>query len=304
MHAAKVGLPEVIRLEVERHLRQDIRAMRDRISQEHERLLGIFGTLREVVLPRDDEIDALVTSIFSQSSFDLLDVPFSEQAARSSFIRTIEKTPPSHKSQQFKDGVLWDNCKHLAETDDVILITDDRAFYEGDDPKKGLATILKGEACQCPHSFRVLPALSDLLSEIRRPVEISDDVLAEAIVKQIGQHIDQLLANTSFLLRQGWRLHKAFYATEAPTMLFVEFTGTIDCQDTSGEGRTQAVLRVKGNGRYDAASQAFADLQPDELSISYETAGGEREHRRTVFASANAVMGHRSITNVVREQLE
>ena len=96
-------------------------------------------------LPTDDEIDTVIASVFSQSRFDLLDVPFSGESARSSFVRTIDKVPPSHKSQEFKDGVLWDNCKQLAETDDVVLVTDDHAFYERDDPKGGLATQLFGK---------------------------------------------------------------------------------------------------------------------------------------------------------------
>lgn len=128
-------------------------------------------------------------------------MPFSEESARNSFVRTIDKVPPSHKSQQFKDGVLWDNCKQLAEADDVIFVSDDRDFYDRDDPTK-LARELIREATQCLRSLGVFPALSDLLREIRKPVEISDDILEEAIVKQLGAHIDPLLESTGFSLRQ------------------------------------------------------------------------------------------------------
>lgn len=304
MHTAKVGLPEVIRLEVERHLRQDIRAMRDRISQEHKRLLGLFGMLPEVVLPADDEIETVVAGFFSQSGFDLLEVRFSERSARSSLIRTIDKVPPSHKSQQFKDGVLWDDCKNLAETDDVIMVTDDRAFYEGDDPKNGLAGRLIQETSQCSRSLRVLPVLSDLLREIRKPLEISDGVLKGAITEQLGEHIDRLLESASFSLGQDWRLQKTFYATETPTNLYVEFAADVDCQDIATQGRTGAILRIEGDGRYYMDNNLFSDLQPRELSVSYETPEGVKEERRTVFANANIVLGSRSISNVVRERLD
>src|SRR5689334_14662036 len=79
MHTAKVGLPEVIRLEVEWHLRKDIQDMRDQISQNYNRLLGLFGRLPEVVLPTDDEIEAVIANVFSQAGFEVLDVPFAEK---------------------------------------------------------------------------------------------------------------------------------------------------------------------------------------------------------------------------------
>jgi hypothetical protein len=237
------------------------------------------------------------------ASIFLLDVPFSHEAARNSFVRTIDKVPPSHRSQQFKDGVLWDNCKQLAETDDVILVTNDRAFYKSDD-LRGLASELIQETTQCSRSLRVFPALSDLLREIRKPVDISDDILKAAIIKQLGEHIDPLLESAGFSLRQSWRLERTFYATEASALLYVEFAAVIDCEDIADEGRTDAVLRIDGSGRYDIKSDLCGDLQPLELSVSYENTEGVREQRRNVFASANAVMGHRSISYVVREKLD
>ncbi len=110
-HGAKVGLPEVVRLEVERHLRIDTVGMRESIRTEHNRLLGLFDTLKEVVLPTDAEVETLISKAFAQPGFDFFEVPFGEKSAKALFLRTIDKIPPSHKSQQFKDGVLWEDCK-------------------------------------------------------------------------------------------------------------------------------------------------------------------------------------------------
>lgn len=87
-------------------------------------------------------------------------------------------------------------------------------------------------------------------------------------------------------------------------MLYVEFAAIIDCEDIAGEGRTGAAVRIQGDGRYDIANNLFSDLQPLELSVSYENIEGVREQRRNVFARVNAaVMGHRSISYDVREKL-
>ena len=65
----------------------------------------------------------LILMTFAHSGFDLVQVPFSESSAMASFLRTIDKIPPSHKTQQLKDGVLWEDCKQLANSDEVVFVT-------------------------------------------------------------------------------------------------------------------------------------------------------------------------------------
>jgi hypothetical protein len=303
-HAAKVGLPEVVRLEVERHLRLDIKAMRERITLEHNRLLGLFGRLPEVVLPTDLEIESLVSNIFSHSGFNLQEVPFSEEAARHSFLRTVDKTPPSHKSQQFKDGVIWDDCKKLAETEEVILVTDDRAFYEGDEPKHGLAKVLAEEVKQCRYKLRVLSKLPDLLSELKRPVTVADVVLEAAILTFLQQHVSQLLERAQLAQSSGWRFQKSLFATQYPGSLYVDFIAWADCEDIKGEGRTNAVLQITGDGLYLLADKKLENVQPRELSITYTSPNGVSEKLGSAFMTAHSVMGHRIVTNIVRERLD
>jgi hypothetical protein len=55
----RVGLPEVVKLEVEHHLRRDIQSKIDRLRSEHRQLLGLFGQLPELVLPTNDQIESL-----------------------------------------------------------------------------------------------------------------------------------------------------------------------------------------------------------------------------------------------------
>lgn len=301
---ARVGLPEIVRLEVERHLRIDVLTMRERIQTDHNRLLGLFETLKEVVLPTDAEVEKLVLKAFIHPGFDLLEVPFSERSARASFLRTIEKVPPSHKSQQFKDGVLWEDCKQLADSEEVVFVTDDRAFFEGEDVRKGLARVLKEEAAQCRHSLRVVPSLSDLMSELRIPIAIADQDLALAVSHEFREHVDRLLSHTGFACSRDWTVEKAMFATEDPDSLYIEFGLISECEDESSERRTRAILRIEGDGTYHLGNRIFSNLHPRELVVSFSTPEGERERRSSAFASAHVVIGHRTVTNVVRERLD
>ena len=51
--------------------------------------------------------------LFSSLGVEVIDVAFSLESARSSFLKTIKKLPPSATTQQFKDGVLWADCLNL-----------------------------------------------------------------------------------------------------------------------------------------------------------------------------------------------
>ena len=118
-NCARIGLPEVIRLEVERNYRNRLREFISRIRDNHRQLLTAFGSLKEVVLPDEAAVEDKISSVFGNLDVDVLEVPLSLLSARSSFLRTIDKIPPSDRTQEFKDGVLWADCVSLLQTDDT-----------------------------------------------------------------------------------------------------------------------------------------------------------------------------------------
>ena len=109
----------------------------------YRQLLSVFGTLREVVLPDDAAIESKVADVFSNLGVELLEIPFSIESARASFLKTVDKVPPSETTQEFKDGVLWADCVALLGSDDVYLISNDTHFYEGRKHPNGLAKNLR-----------------------------------------------------------------------------------------------------------------------------------------------------------------
>ncbi len=71
----------------------------------------------------------LSMALFESIDVEKVDVPFSLASARSSFLKTIGKVPPSAKSQEFKDGVVWADCLSLLAAEPVVLVTSDKAFF-------------------------------------------------------------------------------------------------------------------------------------------------------------------------------
>lgn len=114
---AKLALPEVIKEEVERNLYNFLSTNSKDIQKKHRQLLAVFGQLKEVVLPSEDEIEARANSLFDEVKVEIHQIPFTIESARSSLLKINDKQPPSDNNQQFKDGVIGADCMNLLEKD-------------------------------------------------------------------------------------------------------------------------------------------------------------------------------------------
>lgn len=302
---ARLALPEVVRLEVERNLRNRLREFTANIQRDHRQLLTAFGSLKELILPSDDDIEKKVADIFANVDVSLLEIPFSLQSARNSLIRTIDKVAPSHGKQQFKDGVLWADCVALLEGDDVFLVTNDTDFYQDSKYEKGLAEALAKEIAGAQHKFTLLPTLSALLKELRTDIAIDEQLLAKAFLEQNQESIFGVLSRNGFDLGRLRQLERTLYVTENPTRLFIEFSMTYECLDISGGNRQSAVLELKGDGTYDTGTGRFEQLRNfgEELRFDLDD-GSEKQVRNVVLFAAGMVIGHREISHTVRYKLD
>ena len=301
---ARVAIPEVVRLEVEQNLTSRLMKHIESIRADYSQLLTAFGTLREVVLPSEAKVRERIPELFASMEVEQIDLPFTLESARSSFLKTIHKLPPSHQSQQFKDGVLWADCVQLLSTDEVVLVTADKAFYQDQLYSKGLATSLLEEVRGCKYTIRVLPALADLLGSVRVPITIDGDLLQSAFIEEHRVSISLTLERHGFALGQRTNLSFNVFATENPAVLFLDFRMDIHCEDLRSEGRTDAVLHLKGDGSYLPASGAFRNLRNFGEHLSFRLADGTvSEIRNVVLHVDGIVLGHREVSNVVRYAL-
>ncbi len=301
---AHVALPEVIRLEVEHHLRKDLTAYVARIKDNYERLLAIFGTLKEIVLPSESDIEQKVSEAFAGLGVDFVEVPFSLESARSSFLKTIYKKPPSDTSQQFKDGVLWADCLSLLKTDDVVLVTDDKAFYEGREHSNGLAAALREES-SCNRSFTLFARLADLLKELRSHVAIDHDALTAALLAKEFGSLEGLLQRNGFQLAERTKLEAELFLTEKPHTLFLEFKIRFRCIDISGSDRGDGLLTFRGDGFYDSATGQFSNLGELGTELRFrDTEGVEQERRNVALRAGGIVLGHADVSHTIRHRLD
>jgi len=302
---ARLAIPEVVRLEVEHKFRTQLKEFVNTIWENHRQLLSIFGSLKEVILPTDEEIETKVQETFTNLGIDLIEIPFSFESAKNSFIKTIEKTPPSHKSQQFKDGVIWADCCKLLEDDDVNLVTSDKVFYELGDYSKGLAKSLYEETLIKHNSIKLFPSLSDLLENIKTEVVLDDSELVNSYLQQRKEGIEGILNRNGFQLSERTGVSRELYITETPNLLFIKFKIEFECEDITEENRKNGKLILKGSGSYNVIEQLFSELQSEgeELSFRLED-GSDRVIQNYVLRVASIVLGHKEVIYTVRYKLE
>lgn len=298
---ARIAIPEIVRLEVEQNLSSRLLEHIEHIRSAHRQLLTAFGKLREVVLPTEEDVRQKVPELFNSLQVECIDVPFSLEAARSSFLKTILKQPPSHHSQQFKDGVLWADCISLLAQDDVILVTADKAFYREQTYSKGLAQSLQVEAQACQNTVRVLPAIADLLEALKTPIEIDPDGLQAAFIDQFSKSVRGTIERLGLTLGERLSCTYKAYATEDPATLFLDFAMDIQCVDARDDGRTDVLLRLKGDGSFLPGSKTFLNLRNFGEHLTFQMPDGTRgDTRNAVVYVQGAVIGHKEVSSVVR----
>ncbi len=301
---AQVAVPEVVQLEVRHNLTNRLSTHAKEIRDNYRQLLTAFGKLREIVLPTEEEIQAKVEELFASLGVQQQQIPFSLESARSALFKAIQKAPPCDKTQEFKDAVIWADCVALLATDEVVLVTNDKAFYRDRAFEKGLAPSLHDEAKDLPHPLRILPTLSDLLEVIQAPVPLEQEQLQEVIFEAFGESINGTLARTGFSLGVRQNATYKLFATENLSELFLEFSIAISCSDSREEGRTNALLSLNGDGLYSPTNRTFAALRNFGEHLAWVNADGNTQETRNHYLYASGlVIGHREVTHEVRHAL-
>lgn len=264
----------------------------------------MFGHLKEVVLPTEADVNELIGKVFSNLGVEIEEVPFSLESARDSLARTIEKIPPSDKSQQFKDGVLWADCLSMLKKEPVYLVTEDKAFYKSRDIRLGLADELRRELHGSQNRLEIFPSLPELLSQIRTDIRIDASSLVGEYCRLQGEKLRDMAAKHSFVLEGDPTATIESFVTENSALLFVTFSIEFPCIDSTNDGRNGARILARGEGTYDASAGKFTEITTRGEKLSYQLPDGtEKQVQNVVAIAAGIVLGHRTVEHSVRYKL-
>lgn len=301
---AVIAIPEVVRREVETNIRNALSDHCENIKKSHRQLLSIFGKLKEVVLPDENEISKCVEDIFEKVSASKLEIPFSIESANQSLDKVIKGHPPSGpKNQQFKDGVIWADCLVLMESGNVTLVTEDKAFYQDRTFGKGLDASLKQETTERKNQLKIFSSITDLLDEIQTPVEIDEKSLVLVFFEEVKESINRILDNKGFETSGEPTVSVSSYITEEVDNLFIEFQIIFNCNDTTGGNRTPAFLTLNGEATYNIIDKTFSGFRNQGECLDFFDSDGKQQSKSGVFMMGNIVLGHRDVEHIVRHKI-
>lgn len=302
---AKVALPEVVKLETENNLRNTIRQLMAGIVKNHRELLTIFGRIKELVLPDENAIEEIVKNIFSQTKIEIIEIPFTFESATSSFMKIIDKQPPSDTTEEFRDGVIWADCLTLLKSDDVYLVTNDTHFYNDRSHNKGLARNLADEASIYKNTIKIFPGISELIAEIKSDIKIDNHDLVNAFIENNKESIAGTLERNGFEMTGDPVVKSNLYVTEVPDRLYIEFEIQYLCNDLSASNRTDAKIILRGDGNYLLDRNDFSEMRNfgEELVFKLEN-GEDKQLRNIVIFAGGIVIGHKTVEHSVKYKLE
>jgi hypothetical protein len=277
----KIGLPEVIELEVKNRFRNSLIEKKNTIEKEYRSMLAILGRMKELVMPSDEEIHQRAEQIFDSHEKRIIRVPFDIAGAKSSFEKIINNLPPnSEKNQQFKDGVIWANCLELAEKGDVCLITQDKAFFKGNQRDQGLAQNLLKEAKNAKSTISIFGELSKLLNEIKSDPNIDKKRLVKLIEAEVYLNVEEISDKHDFEVIGIAGSQFKLYATTEPTEISVQSVLTYDLEDRIKAGRSEGIVESKAQFIVNVTDYSTREFRNNGENIAYVDENGETKRNK------------------------
>lgn len=184
-------------------------------------------------------------------------------------------------------------------------MTDDAAFFHLRKPENGLAKNLATEADAQPYPLKIFRSLLELLPNLKTEINIDEDLLIQSFFDHNQRPIALILDKNQFQLEGRHIIRKALYATENPSVLYINFNIDLPCFDTSEQGRKDAILHLQGDGRYniDTRIYEYEDMHIFRHDLEFTLADGTKGHPvNIIFATMGGVLGlgHRNVVHSVR----
>ena len=303
--SATLAIPEVIKLETEALINKELKKKIETIEKEHRELLTVFGQLKEIKTPTNEEVGEIISKIFVDLGVPTEFIPFTFEASKNSFDKILAKVAPNRgKNQQFKDGVIWFDCMNLLDKADVHFVTNDKGFFNDGNFGSGLAKNLQEEVTKKENNFYIHDKLSSLLNDIEAKIKIDPPKILLEYKKEFGGAIQDMISEFGFGLGSIKSSTINTFITENPDVLYFEYVLEIECFPLENDGSSDGLLIIEGNGGYNPSENSFIEFKRSGQVFSYVTPTGAKEKKQHYTLSVNSsVIGHRTIKHSIRHEI-
>ncbi len=273
---ASIVIPEGTLKEAKFHTARLAAERRRDIEAAADQLQVILGGRPAVGWPGDQAIESAIENHLEAIKDIVSLVPIDVDLARAGLTRLIERRPPSHNKEEFRDALLWETVLRLARDDRIYFVTEDFDFLVAKESKRALHPDLAAEIGRLGTPFEHHLTLSSLLDALGPDVKQPDrkavsDTLADALLPMVQQELVSRGITLQDVRESNWKV----FATQDPNRLAVSFQTPFVASSTSAASTSPVAATViaSGSAGLDPRTNQLMNVDLDGIEVSYEDGG-------------------------------
>jgi hypothetical protein len=165
-------LPDTTRFEIVNGVKKEIIESAAEIEKNLVTVHALIGQSQEITFPASEEIGSIIDSRLSSLGTLLKEAAHKNEHLELALQRVLKHLPPAHKKEEFRDCLLWEMVLDIATSthDEVVIITEDAAFYQKDKFENGIAYLLREEIERTGANITIFQNISWYLSTLKEEV--------------------------------------------------------------------------------------------------------------------------------------
>ncbi len=277
----------------------------EKIKDNFETITMLMGSRDDYIVPTDEDLKQSVQTRldFIEERVRIVRIPFTFEHAESSLRRVMEESPPNgFKNQQFKDLAIWEAILELARSFEVVFVTEDKAFFQDRDPRKGLAQNLRDDIASAGGGVVVYYELATYLEALREQIPtLNLERIATQIDRIIRTHLQDMskkLSKTDSTL--GFELqeiteHKISpFLTENTDILATSYSLNYRAFRTIRLGdapRVEVKVYASGTCSISARDESVFDVKNAKVEVYDPNGDSVQVVENIIYASASITIG-------------
>jgi|SRR5690554_2369892 len=299
----KIGLPEVVELEIIKHAKKTGIEAIEKINQGFSIIEKSFGKRDFFNVPTLEEFERVAKLRLSELDDKIVRIPFDFSQAKGALKRIMDETPPNKSgNQQFKDSIIWEALLKMIDEYDVYFVTEDKMFFEDRNPHKGLVKNLGKEVKTKKGRVKIYYGLGVFLEEVKETTpQLDKGRIAHTVDESIHDTLIKDTKGASIGKMTGYRIDA--FLTDHPTELAIKFCleHEITYFSENSEEKYEGSLAVEGECLLDLDKFLIGNTKLDTLTISTPE-GCPVPSGRCIYASCT-IGGYRTVKFKLREPL-
>jgi hypothetical protein len=181
-------LSDTTRFEIVNGVKKEIIEIAAEIEKNLVTVRALIGQSQEITFPASEEIRPIIDSRLSSLGTLLKETSHKNEHLELALQRVLKHLPPAHKKEEFRDCLLWEMCLDIATSthDEVVIITEDAAFYQKDKFENGIAYLLREEIERTGANITIFQNISLYLSTLKEEVlKLDLNLVISAINEQV-----------------------------------------------------------------------------------------------------------------------